>query len=148
MSVFVTGVSKGTTGTEVKHVPSGVVIRTQAPRDNGGTGDDFSPTDLCVASVGACASTIMTLFASSCKLNISVEFEAEKIMASAPRRIAKINLKFLLKLAEAANGSEEKVTVETWKKIAEAGRNCPVRLSLSEKIEIFEIYSCPFGEIP
>ena len=59
MAVVIQGRTTGPTSTELTHGPSASVIRTAAPKDNGGDGSAFSPTDLCAASLGACATTIM-----------------------------------------------------------------------------------------
>jgi len=63
MAVAMHGYSVGPLGMEVVHGPSGALVRTEPPVDNGGDGSRFSPTDLCAASLGVCASTILRLTA-------------------------------------------------------------------------------------
>ncbi len=62
MSVRMKGSSTGATTVELVH-ESGATITTMAPKDNGGDGSTFSPTDLCAVSLGACGTTIMSLLA-------------------------------------------------------------------------------------
>ena len=61
MATVIRGRSTGSTTAEMVH-ESGAVVGTVAPRDNGGDGSRFSPTDLFAASLGACACTIMSMF--------------------------------------------------------------------------------------
>ena len=86
----------GNLRTRVTHGPSGSVFETDAPVDNQGRGERFSPTDTVAAALGACALTIMGIAAKS--RNIPIEgatARVEKQMQSAPvRRIAKIVVRF------------------------------------------------------
>ncbi|MES2614910.1 MAG: OsmC family protein [Bdellovibrionota bacterium] len=133
MAVQYSGKLVGTNSTEMTHGPSGSVIKTTAPVDNGGDGSTFSPTDLCAASLGACATTIMGMYIA--KNNIPVEgirFELEKEMSTnAPRRIAKLTVHFHIKT---------KCSEEDFKRIVNAGKTCPVGHSLSKDVEVVEHY--------
>ena len=134
MPVHFSGELVGTNSTKLFHGPSGSSILTTAPVDNGGDGSQFSPTDLCAVSLGACALTIMGMFCA--KNNIlmdGIRFDLEKEMSdSTPRRIAKLTVNFYLK----TNCSEQ-----DFKRVVGAGKTCPVRHSLLKDIEVVENYS-------
>ena len=84
--------------TEARHIQSGISIVTDAPVDNQGKGEAFSPTDLIATALASCILTIMGIVAkrNNFKL-IGTTAEVEKIMGSAPRKIEqiKINIFFL-----------------------------------------------------
>ncbi len=113
---------------EAVHLQSGQKIVTDAPVDNQGRGEAFSPTDLAATSLAVCAMTIMGIAAQNHGLEIDgAEAEITKIMAAAPRRIARVEVKFLM--PKKAFSSKEKRLLEA------AARACPVALSLSENLE-------------
>ena len=131
MSVTMRGHSTGVHTVELIH-ESGTVISTMAPKDNGGDGSRFSPTDLCAVSLGACGCTIMNQYAANHGLDVTgISFELVKEMSPPPRKIQKITLRFSL----AGNFGEEE-----FKKIVAAGKACPVRLTLGSQVEIVEDY--------
>lgn len=109
--------------TECTHVRSGQTWITDAPPDNQGKGEAFSPTDLTATSLGACMATIMGISAREHGLNITgMKMEITKHMGSAPRRIAGIDIDIFM---------PEHTIDDRRKKILEAaGRACPVALSL------------------
>src|ERR1700688_2792384 len=83
--------------TEATHVQSGTKIITDAPTDNHGKGEAFSPTDLLAESLAGCMLTTMGIAANTHGINIdNTQCEVTKIMAANPRRVAEIvvNLKF------------------------------------------------------
>ena len=125
------GKSVSPTKTEITHGPSGAVLATTAPLDNGGDGSSFSPTDLCAASLGACTATIMTMFAAKRGVTLEVAFEVRKEMHPAPRRLGRLELDFQLK-----TDCDE----ETFDAIVQAGKACPVRLSLSGDVAVVDSY--------
>ncbi|BBH52545.1 OsmC family protein [Fluviispira sanaruensis] len=132
MGVKITGKLIGVNSTEITHGPSGAIIKTTAPVDNGGDGSLFSPTDLCAASLGACATTVISMFAHKNNINLSsIEFHIEKEMSSSPRRISNLIVTFLIK----TNCSDE-----DFKRLVGAGKTCPVRKSLSEHMNFEEKY--------
>lgn len=109
--------------TEATHMLSGTKLMTDAPPDNKGRGEFFSPTDLVAAALGSCMVTIMGIAARTHGFNIDgTKISITKIMSSeSPRRIAEIviNLAF-------PRDYDEKV-----KKIIEyTTKSCPVALSL------------------
>ena len=131
MSVIMRGRSTGPTTVELNH-ESGCVVFTTAPKDNGGDGSSFSPTDLCAVSLGACATTIMSMFARDKSIPLDcIDFELTKEMAAGPRRIGKIIVTFRIKSA---------CSDVDFKKLVAAGKTCPVRQTLGNTVEIEEQY--------
>ena len=118
----------GNLRTECTHLRSGQVIITDAPLDNNGKGEAFSPTDLTATSLGTCLLTIMGISARNHNVNIDgTEVEITKHMASDPRRISAIDVKIIM-----ANQVYEKKI----KKLLEtAARTCPVAFSLHPDIK-------------
>jgi uncharacterized OsmC-like protein len=114
--------------TEAVHLYSGTKIITDAPLDNQGKAEAFSPTDLCATSLACCALTIMGISARNHSLDITgTRAEVTKFMASEPRRISKIEIKFFMP----PNGFSD-----AQKQILEkAARTCPVSYSLASGIE-------------
>ncbi len=110
------------------HLLSGVQILTDAPPDNQGKGEAFSPTDLLANSLGNCMLTIMGIAARTHGFNINgTEAEITKIMASDPRRVAEVQVKFTLP----SNG----FTLKEKDIIERAARTCPVAYSLHPDIK-------------
>ena len=86
----------GNLRTEIEHTQSGNKLTTDAPLDNNGKGEFFSPTDIFASSLGSCMLTIMGISANSYGFNIDgTTLEIEKIMAANPRRVAEIKIDFL-----------------------------------------------------
>lgn len=81
--------------TENEHLQSGNKIITDAPTDNQGRGEAFSPTDLLATALGNCIMTIMGIKARDNGIDIiGTEIEVTKIMASDPRRVAEVVVEF------------------------------------------------------
>ena len=117
---------KGSLRTEAIHVQSGNTIITDAPIDNYGKGEAFSPTDLVATALASCMLTIMGIVANRNHLKINgTTAEIEKIMGANPRRIneIKINIRF-----------NENFDKKTKRKLENAALTCPVSNSLSEKL--------------
>ena len=113
--------------TEAEHLQSGNKLITDAPLDNNGKGEAFSPTDLLAASLGSCMLTIMGIAART--HNITIEgttASITKIMAAEPRRVSEIHIevKFPLTFSD-----KEKSILE------HAARTCPVLYSLHPDIK-------------
>ena len=84
---------KGELRTTSIHLKSGQIITTDAPVDNNGKGEAFSPTDLLATSLGCCMLTVMGLIAKRHNLNIDgTKIDLVKIMAENPRRVAEIHV--------------------------------------------------------
>lgn len=81
--------------TENEHLQSGNKVITDAPTDNRGKGEFFSPTDLLATALGSCIMTIMGIKARDNNIDIEgTEMEVTKIMASNPRRVAEVVVEF------------------------------------------------------
>lgn len=112
--------------TEAVHVASGNTILTDAPVDNHGRGEAFSPTDLVSAALGSCMMTIMGIVAERHGLDLAgVRWEVTKHMLAEPRRIGQIDVTFHLP----ATLTEKEQTI-----LENAARTCPVALSLNPEI--------------
>ena len=84
----------------LEHGPSGAMVSTDAPVDNRGKGESFSPTDLMCSAMAACMETIMGIYAEDNKLNLDgTTITVEKIMSANPRRIARIETKISVPLS-------------------------------------------------
>jgi putative redox protein len=119
---------QGELRTEATHLRSGIDIITDAPPDNQGRGEAFSPTDLCATSLASCMMTIMGISARNRGLDISgTVAEVNKIMAADPRRISRIEV--TLHIPDRGFSETDRKVLET------AGRTCPVALSLHPDIE-------------
>lgn len=114
---------EGNLRTSALHLQSGIKIITDAPTDNQGKGEAFSPTDLLAASLGSCMITIMGIHAK--KNNFSIEgvsVKITKIMAQNPRRVGEIVIEF--KMPENGFTEEQKKSLEN------VALNCPVAKSI------------------
>lgn len=81
--------------TENEHLQSGNKVVTDAPTDNQGKGEFFSPTDMLATALGSCILTIMGIKARDNGIDIEgTEVEVTKIMASDPRRVAEVVIDF------------------------------------------------------
>ena len=113
--------------TEATHLASNNTIITDAPVDNRGKGQAFSPTDLLSTSLASCMLTIMGIAADTHKINIEgAVAEVTKIMASNPRKVAEVHITFTMPAFAYSN--KEKSLLEN------AARTCPVALSLNPEI--------------
>ena len=109
--------------TEAKHVSSENKVITDAPIDNQGKGEAFSPSDLLTASLGSCMLTIMGIAAREQQISVDgATCSITKIMASEPRRVSEIQLVFHMP----ANDFSEKQRII----LERAARTCPVAKSL------------------
>lgn len=113
---------------ECEHLASGTKIITDAPKDNNGKGEKFSPTDLCAAALGACAMTIMGIFANRHDLDLTgTRMEITKTMSADPRRIGKIEVIFHMAPGDYTPKQKEMLQA--------AADSCPVRKSLGADVE-------------
>lgn len=120
---------KGDLRTAARHLASGNTIITDAPTDNNGKGEAFSPTDLVSAALGSCMMTIMGIVANRADIDIDgMDMEITKIMAAEPRRIAEVVLHFTMPAGKTYS-DKEKAMLEN------AARTCPVALSLHPDVK-------------
>ena len=121
---------------KLNHGPSGQEITTDAPVDNNGRGEAFSPTDLVAAGLGSCMMTVMGIVANRHNINLDgTTIDVQKEMIPAPvRRIKKITVHFNM-----AKGipSDKRAMLET------AAHSCPVHKSLSPEVEIPVTFEYP-----
>lgn len=114
--------------TEDIHLKSSNRIITDAPTDNHGKGEAFSPTDLVCAALSSCMITIMGIRARKHDIQLDgLEADVTKFMTSNPRQISKIQITFQLK--------DTNATPEQIEMLKEAALTCPVALSLNPAIE-------------
>jgi uncharacterized OsmC-like protein len=120
----------GNLRTIATHLQSGTVIETDAPVDNQGQGERFSPTDLVATALGTCMMTIMGIKARDMKVDLKgTKIQVEKIMKSEPRRIGGINLTFSF---PSSLSLEEKQRVI----LQRAAETCPVIYSIHPDIDV------------
>lgn len=114
---------RGNLRTECTHLRSRNMLITDAPPDNQGKGEAFSPADLLATALGGCMLTIIGIAANTHNFNIDgTEVSITKLMADNPRRVKEVVVEFEF---PANNFSaKEKVIIE------KAARTCPVALSL------------------
>ena len=115
--------------TSCTHIQSQTTIITDAPLDNNGKGEAFSPTDLVATAYASCMITIMGIFAESHSINFtSAKADVQKIMEANPRRIGKI----VIKLDLSGNNWDD----ETAERVIRAGKACPVAKTLGDNVEV------------
>jgi uncharacterized OsmC-like protein len=119
---------KGNLRTEAIHVASDCSLITDAPVDNCGKGENFSPTDLLAVSFAACALTIIGIAMEKKQLpTLEINCAVQKIMQNSPRKIKALTLDFSIR-GETLNREQKQILEECiW--------NCPVSLSLDPGIE-------------
>ena len=126
--VTMTGIYLGELRTEATHLKSGNRVITDAPPDNNGKGEAFSPTDLTCASLNSCMMTLMGMLAEREGINLKgLRAEIVKIMAANPRKIAEIQITFTHPDLNATEIQKEK--------LRRAALTCPVALSLEPSIK-------------
>ena len=109
------------------HLESGAEILSDAPKDNHGKGEAFSPTDTVANALGSCMMSIMGIKAKDLKLDlVGSTIEITKIMNAEPRRIGKIIV--VLNMSVAADGKNDVI-------LERAAMTCPVFLSLHPDID-------------
>lgn len=110
------------------HEPSGAKLITDAPVDNMGKGESFSPTDLLATSMLTCVMTIVAIRADSKEIDVSgMTGSVEKTMAASPRRVAKLEV-----VVNLPSG----ISMEDRAWLITEGCNCPVCVSVSESMEV------------
>lgn len=124
----------GNLRTEAVHLKSGNTIITDAPTDNNGKGEAFSPTDLLATSLGSCMLTIMGIVAQRHGINIEgTTIEITKVMEANPRRVGEIIVEFTMPKLNYSD--KEKDLLEN------AAHTCPVAKSLSADLKQTVIFN-------
>ena len=129
MSVAISITYDGSLRCTATHGPSSTNLITDAPVDNMGKGESFSPTDLVATALGSCMATTMAIVAEREKLELrGMTVEVVKEMQMKPtRRIGKLTTRIVLKT---------NLTPEQRQKLESAARACPVHKSLSHEVEM------------
>ncbi len=123
----ISAIYTGSLRTQSVHVKSGNTIITDAPTDNNGRGEAFSPTDLVCSALSSCMITIMGILANREGIELTgLTSEVTKIMAENPRKIKEIQIVF--------SHPSLNVTDTQKEKLKRAALTCPVALSLSDSV--------------
>jgi uncharacterized OsmC-like protein len=133
--VVMTAASAPAFKTQLEHGPSGTRMATEAPKDNGGTGSSFSPTDLVGAALASCALTTMALVASREGIPFGeAKATVEKRMTPPPRRIGELVLQIQM---PAGLSRAHRARME------ETAHGCPVARSLHPELKLPMSFSYP-----
>lgn len=133
-SIMATAEYLGQLRTQATHLRSGNSVITDAPTDNMGKGEAFSPTDLVCAALSSCMMTIMGQVAEREAIDLKgLKTEIVKMMSSNPRKIAEIEITFSHPHLVATDIQKQK--------LMNAARTCPVALSLSEHLKQTVIFN-------
>ncbi|MEY1639854.1 OsmC family protein [Tenuifilum osseticum] len=128
MSTTSTIIYKGDLRTEATHTRSGVTITTDAPVDNQGKGECFSPTDLLATSLGCCMVTIMGIAAQTHGFNIDgTKIDVQKVMGTNPRRVVEVIVDLYF--------PHNNYTAKERKLLEASAKECPVAQSLHPNLK-------------
>ncbi len=120
--------SEGGFGTRLTHGPSGALLSTDAPKDNGGEGTAFSPTDLVASGLLSCMLTTMALVAAKEGIPWGpCRGKVEKHMNGSPRRIGQLLVELWLPSG---------LTSEQRKRMQHVAESCPVHRSLHPDVQV------------
>lgn len=119
-------------------MPSSNTLVTDAPKDNRGRGESFSPTDLIATSLGTCVATILGIQARDLDLDLKgLRVTVEKHMAANPRRISRLETNVWMPMAP-DDGTRQR--------LERAARGCPVHHSIHPDIEAPIVFHWPAEE--
>lgn len=114
---------EGDLRTNAVHLKSGNALITDAPTDNQGKGEAFSPTDLLATALGSCMMTIMGIHAKKNNIKLDkVSAKVTKIMAANPRRVSELIIEFTI--------AGNQITEDQKKGLEDSAINCPVAKSI------------------
>lgn len=112
--------------TQIKHLQSDTQIITDAPLDNNGKGESFSPTDLLATALATCMMTILAIRANTKNIFIgNPTFDFTKTMQSSPRKVSEVSITFTFYV---------EISIENRKYLESEARKCPVALSIASDI--------------
>jgi uncharacterized OsmC-like protein len=121
---------KGDLRSVATHIQSGTVIETDAPTDNQGKGERFSPTDLVATALGTCMITTMGIKARTMDIDLAgTRLDVTKIMVSDPRRIGKIIVHVFFPEGLTVDDKQKEILERT-------ARTCPVERTLHPDVEL------------
>ncbi len=114
---------------QARHVQSGVTLLTDAPKDNMGKGESFSPTDLVGAALGTCMLTTMGILAARMNVDLAgaTVIVTKEMIADPLRRISRLTTTLNV---------PGKFTAEQKQKLENAARTCPVHKALVQTVEM------------
>jgi putative redox protein len=126
---------KGALRTEAKHLQSSIIIETDAPTDNQGKGERFSPTDLLATSLGTCMITTMGIKARNMNVDLTdTKISVQKIMKSDPRRVAKVEVIFDFPSSLKIDDKQKQILENT-------AHTCPVAISIHPDLEVKTVFN-------
>jgi putative redox protein len=127
--VQIDGIYQGGLRCQAVHGPSGTTLVTDAPVDNHGRGESFSPTDLVATALGTCVLTVMGIVAEREKIDLTgMRVTVQKEMsAEPPRRIARLATRIVMPSG---------LTEQQKTKLEKAAHTCPVHQTLQGKVEM------------
>ena len=125
-----TVIYEGELRTVATHLQSGTEIETDAPTDNQGKGERFSPTDLVATALGACMATTMGIKARDLQVDLrDMKLSIQKIMKPDPRRIAGVNVIFDFPAGLTVDEKQKAILERT-------AHTCPVMHSIHPDMEV------------
>jgi len=126
---------KGVLRTEAKHLQSNTIIETDAPTDNQGKGERFSPTDLLATSLGTCMITTMGIKARNMNVDLTdTKISIQKIMKADPRRVAKVEVIFDFPSSLKIDEKQKQILENT-------AHTCPVAISIHPDLEVKTVFN-------
>jgi len=125
--VHITSIYQGQKHCQAQHQPSGSILETDAPKDNQGLGEKFSPTDLIATALGTCILTTMALIAERDGIDLrGSKISVDKAMSTeGPRRIS--SLKTVIELSK-------NIPTDYRRKLELIAKTCPVQKSLHPEL--------------
>jgi len=121
--------------TVATHLQSGTSIETDAPVDNQGKGERFSPTDLVATALGACMATTMGIKARDMQVDLrGMKIDLQKIMKPDPRRIGGVDVTFYFPENFQADDKQKAILERT-------AHTCPVMVSIHPDIEVKIVFN-------
>ncbi len=132
-----TVIYEGELRTVAQHIASGTRIETDAPTDNQGKGERFSPSDLVATALGSCMMTIMGMKARDLNIDLKgTRIEIQKLMKTEPRRIGGISLTFHLPAHLQLSEKNKQI-------LQRAADTCPVIYSIHPDIDVKVNFNWP-----
>lgn len=123
--------------TAATHVQSNTTIETDAPTDNQGKGERFSPTDLLATALGSCMMTIMGIKARDLQIELNgTTLSIQKHMVADPRRVGAVDVVFDFPSTLRLNEKEKQI-------LENAARTCPVAKSIHPEIQQKIVFNWP-----